>query len=173
MPARPGRGSAPKEFRSGFGGVIGLVFGAIILVLVGVTAAAPYLNRWRMGKVVYAVTTRRALAWNSNWAGQLTLCTCGPSDMAGRSLRDVWGGPEGVGNTEDDCRKLHKKLLKDEPSMFASHPTFQERMEAAKHLPQAKKTEDKPSLQLFEQPEKVEQELTDYLTTAVNRYIHG
>jgi Zn-dependent protease with chaperone function len=86
--------------------------------------------------------------------------------LAFRKFRDE-------GMTEEERIKLHKKLLEDEPSMFASHPTFQERMEAAKPLPRAKKTEDAPSLQLFEQPEKVEQELTDYLTNAVNRYIQG
>jgi heat shock protein HtpX len=86
--------------------------------------------------------------------------------LAFRKFRDE-------GMTEEERIKLHKKLLEDEPSMFASHPTFQERMEAAKPLPRAKKTEDAPSLQLFEQPEKVEQELTDYLTNAVNRYVHG
>jgi Zn-dependent protease with chaperone function len=75
------------------------------------------------------------------------------------------------GMTEAERKKLHKKLLKDEPSMYASHPTFQERMDAAKHLPQAKKTEGTPSLQLFEEPEKVEQELTDFLTAVVQRYV--
>jgi Zn-dependent protease with chaperone function len=75
------------------------------------------------------------------------------------------------GMTEDERRKLHKKLLKDDPSMFASHPTFQERMDAAKPLPPARQTEAAPSLQLFEKPEKMEQEMTDFLTNAVARYL--
>ncbi len=86
--------------------------------------------------------------------------------LAFRKFRDE-------GMTEDERRKLHKKLLKDEPSMFASHPTFQERMEAAKPLPRAAKTEDASSLLLFEQPEKMEQELTDFLTNVVSRFITG
>jgi Zn-dependent protease with chaperone function len=73
--------------------------------------------------------------------------------------------------TEEERRKLHKKLLADEASMFASHPTFQERMDAARHLPKAAKTESEPSLQLFEKPEEVEKELTDFLTEIVARYI--
>jgi Zn-dependent protease with chaperone function len=77
------------------------------------------------------------------------------------------------GMTEDERKKLHKKLLKDEPSMYASHPTYQERLEAAKPLPRAPKTEETPSLQLFEEPDKVEQELTDFLTHVVQRYVVG
>jgi Zn-dependent protease with chaperone function len=73
--------------------------------------------------------------------------------------------------TEDERRKRTKKLLGQEASMFDSHPTYQERMEAAKPLPPAVKKEDAPSLQLFEQPDKVEQELTDYLTQAMARYL--
>lgn len=75
--------------------------------------------------------------------------------------------------SEEDRKKLHKKLLKDEPSLYRSHPTYQERLEAAKPLPRAAKTEDAPSLQLFENPEKVEQELTDFLTEVVQRYVAG
>jgi Zn-dependent protease with chaperone function len=86
--------------------------------------------------------------------------------LAFRKFRDE-------GMTEDERRKLHKKLLDDKPSLFASHPTFQERMEAARPLPRAKKTEEAPSLQLFEKPEKVEQELTDFLTEVVARHVIG
>jgi Zn-dependent protease with chaperone function len=77
------------------------------------------------------------------------------------------------GLTESERRKLHKKLLDDQPSMFASHPTFQERMDAAKHLPAGTKTEDAPSLQLFEEPEKIEKELTDFLTQVVAHYVRA
>jgi hypothetical protein len=101
---------APREFRSGFGGIIGLVFGAIILILVGIAAAAPYLNRWRMEKIVYAITTKRALVWNSNWVGKLTLSTYGPADMGGLSLRGVWGGGEGVGNLIFFSRAKNRKV---------------------------------------------------------------
>jgi Zn-dependent protease with chaperone function len=75
------------------------------------------------------------------------------------------------GLSESERRKLHKKLLADEPSMFASHPTFQEWMEAAKCLPAGDRTEDTRALALFEKPEDVEKEMTDFLTEVVDRYM--
>jgi Zn-dependent protease with chaperone function len=75
------------------------------------------------------------------------------------------------GLTEEDRRKLHRKLLDDRPSVFASHPTFTERMEAARQLPRATTTEDVAALQLFDDPEAVERELTDFLTEVVARYL--
>jgi Zn-dependent protease with chaperone function len=77
------------------------------------------------------------------------------------------------GLTDSERRKLHKKLLSDEPSLFASHPTFQERMDAAKVLPPTVKTEDAPALKLFDKPEEVEKELTDFLTAAVAHYLRS
>jgi Zn-dependent protease with chaperone function len=77
------------------------------------------------------------------------------------------------GLTESERRKLHKKLLADEPSMFASHPTFQERSDASKPLPPAVKTENAPALSLFEKAEEVEKEMTDFLTEAVANYINA
>jgi Zn-dependent protease with chaperone function len=73
--------------------------------------------------------------------------------------------------SEEDRRKLHRKLLDERPSLFASHPTFQERMEAARQLPRAQTIEDASSLELFEDPQKIEQELTDFLTEVVARYL--
>jgi Zn-dependent protease with chaperone function len=75
------------------------------------------------------------------------------------------------GLTESERRKLHKKLLADEPSLFASHPTYQERMDAAQVLPPTVKTDETPSLKLFENPEETEKELTDYLTEVVAHYL--
>src|SRR5262249_44902481 len=74
--------------------------------------------------------------------------------------------------TDQERQKLHQKMLDDRPSMFASHPTFKERMEAATHLPRAKTSEDVSSLHLFDEPEKVEQEMTDFLTEVVAEYLH-
>jgi Zn-dependent protease with chaperone function len=73
--------------------------------------------------------------------------------------------------TDSERRKLHKKLLSSEPSMFGSHPTFQERMEAARWLPTAVKTEGTPALQLLDKPEEVEKEMTDFLTKVVAEYM--
>jgi Zn-dependent protease with chaperone function len=69
--------------------------------------------------------------------------------------------------TEEEQRKLHRQMLDDRPSVFASHPTFQERMQAARQLPRAQETDETSSLQLFEKPEAMEQELTDFLTEVV------
>ncbi len=73
--------------------------------------------------------------------------------------------------TDEERRKLYKKLLNDKPSLFASHPTFGERLAAAKTLPTAKKNDQTSSLQLFDKPEEKEKEMTDWLTEIVNRVL--
>ena len=73
--------------------------------------------------------------------------------------------------TDEERRKLHKDLLDDKPSVFRSHPTFRERMEAARQLPRAAQSEDASALQLFDDPEQVERELTDFLTEVVARHM--
>jgi Zn-dependent protease with chaperone function len=73
--------------------------------------------------------------------------------------------------TDEERRKLHKELLDDKPSVFASHPTFRERMEAARQLPRATQSEDTSSLQLFNNPEAMERELTDFLTELLAQYM--
>src|SRR5207302_10863725 len=45
--------------------------------------------------------------------------------------------------TKKERDKLYKKLLADEPSIFDSHPTFSERMEAADLLPKARRPKPK------------------------------
>jgi Zn-dependent protease with chaperone function len=64
----------------------------------------------------------------------------------------------------DDRLRLERQLLEQPPSAFASHPTFRERAEAASRLPAVAEKDDRSSLSLFERPEEVEAELTDYLT---------
>jgi Zn-dependent protease with chaperone function len=75
--------------------------------------------------------------------------------------------------TESQRRKLHKKWLQGEASLYASHPSFQERVDAARPLPAARKPEDASAMTLFEDPTAVERELTDFLTEVVNRYLRG
>jgi hypothetical protein len=120
------------------------------------------------------------------------------------------------GLTKKEREKLYKKLLADEPSIFDSHPTFGERIEAAGHLPKARRHPAKAvkgngpppppgtkgngpppppapkgaiaaresgvavkqaavslvdefetsAMQLFEEPEEIEKEMTDALTAA-------
>jgi Zn-dependent protease with chaperone function len=73
--------------------------------------------------------------------------------------------------TDEERRRLHQQFLDDKPSLFASHPTFRERLEAARQLPRATTTEDASALQLFDDPEQVERELTDFLTGCVARHM--
>jgi hypothetical protein len=73
--------------------------------------------------------------------------------------------------TDEERRRLHQQFLDDKPSLFRSHPTFRERMEAARHLPRAAQSEDASALQLFDDPEQVERELTDFLTEVVARHM--
>src|SRR5262249_44485016 len=74
-----------------------------------------------------------------------------------RSFRD-----EQLGDQRRD--ELYQKLLDEKESLFASHPTFGERIVAVKTLPPAKQMDDTPALSLCENPEEVEKELTDFLT---------
>jgi Zn-dependent protease with chaperone function len=70
--------------------------------------------------------------------------------------------------TSKERDKLYKKLLADEPSLFDSHPTFKERMDAVEKLPKAVKPVTVSALLLFDQPEEIEKELTDFLTEVMD-----
>src|SRR6266852_3547779 len=63
-----------------------------------------------------------------------------------------------------DREELYQKLLDAKESLFASHPTFKERIDAVAPFPRAQKTDSAPALQLFENPDEMEKELTDFLT---------
>jgi Zn-dependent protease with chaperone function len=63
--------------------------------------------------------------------------------------------------------QLRKKLLREEASLFDSHPTFAERVRAVQHLPPADKLDATPAMQLFESPAAIERELTDFLTVVL------
>lgn len=58
--------------------------------------------------------------------------------------------------------ELYKKLLEEKGSLFASHPTFSERVEAILPFPDVPPQETASALELFDEPEKVEQELTEF-----------
>jgi Zn-dependent protease with chaperone function len=64
--------------------------------------------------------------------------------------------------------ELYQKLLGEEGHLFASHPTFKERMAAVAGLPRADQPDATPALNLFDNVEQTEQELTEYLTA----YVH-
>jgi Zn-dependent protease with chaperone function len=59
---------------------------------------------------------------------------------------------------------LYTKLLEEKESLFASHPTFGERIAAVKPLPPARQTDTAPALSLCENAEEIEKEMTDFLT---------
>jgi Zn-dependent protease with chaperone function len=65
---------------------------------------------------------------------------------------------------KDDREDLYEKLLGERPSVFDSHPTFSERLDAAREIPDARKRNDESALALFEDAEEIEKELTDFLT---------
>jgi Zn-dependent protease with chaperone function len=60
--------------------------------------------------------------------------------------------------------ELYQKLLDEKESLFASHPIFGERIQAIAPLPRAEKTDDTLALELFDNAEELEKELTDFLT---------
>jgi Zn-dependent protease with chaperone function len=64
--------------------------------------------------------------------------------------------------------ELYQKLLAHEESLFASHPTFKERIEVIAELPRAHSPDTTPAMQLFENPEEIEKELTEFMTAYVN-----
>ena len=62
---------------------------------------------------------------------------------------------------------LYKKLLDEKSSLFASHPTFAERVEALAGAPQAVESQSTTAMHLFEKPAELEQEMTDFLTAVM------
>jgi Zn-dependent protease with chaperone function len=62
----------------------------------------------------------------------------------------------------------YKKLLREQESLFDSHPTLADRVKAAAELPRADKPDTASAMSLFESPVEVEKELTDYLTAIMN-----
>jgi Zn-dependent protease with chaperone function len=66
--------------------------------------------------------------------------------------------------TKQERDEEFQKLLAEKGSLFAQHPTVAERLEAVAELPPAEKRDATPALQLFENPEETEKELTQFLT---------
>jgi hypothetical protein len=59
---------------------------------------------------------------------------------------------------------LHQGLLNEKGSLFASHPTFKERVDAVAELPKAAHPEEGRALDLFDGVEGLEKELTEFMT---------
>jgi Zn-dependent protease with chaperone function len=59
--------------------------------------------------------------------------------------------------------ELYEKLLHEEGSLFASHPTFKERVEAVAPLPKGS-ADPTPAISLIDNVDALETELTDFMT---------
>ena len=79
---------------------------------------------------------------------------------------------EAFGNFQKDDagarEKIRQDLATEKRSLFASHPTHRERIEAAEDWPKNLRTDDTPALQLFEDPAALECELTEFMTAVIH-----
>ncbi len=66
--------------------------------------------------------------------------------------------------TQEERDKLQTDLHAEQGSLFASHPTFNERIEAIAQLPDPDAKDDRPALELFDEVRELEEELTKFLT---------
>ena len=63
---------------------------------------------------------------------------------------------------------MYRQFLNEEPSLFATHPTFRQRVEAMVDYPETAQEEPESALELFENGKEIEEELTQFLTQ-----VHG
>ncbi len=67
-------------------------------------------------------------------------------------------------SSAEEREKVYNDILTEKESLFASQPTFRERIEAVVPLPKAEKPDDTPAARLFENAEALEKELTEFIT---------
>lgn len=68
----------------------------------------------------------------------------------------------------DEC---YQKVLDEKPSLFASHPTLKERVEAVAGLPKAGASDDRLAIELFPNPDELEKELTEFMSAHIRMQI--
>ena len=73
---------------------------------------------------------------------------------------------------DKEREKRYRNLMNEKESLFDSHPTFSERLAAMQALPKAEKTDTDSAMTLFEEPEEIEKELTDFLTADMESNRH-
>jgi hypothetical protein len=73
--------------------------------------------------------------------------------------------------TDEEREEMYEKFINEKPSVFSTHPTFDERVAAVQALPKSKSKGSKQALVLFENPEAVERELTDFLTQHIRKLL--
>jgi hypothetical protein len=110
-------------FKGAEGTIVAVVLVLAILAAVGAGAAAPYLFRWRMGKTFYAFTTKRAMAWDCDWGGKVSLHVYGPGDMAKLSLSSLSSG-SGVGDLIFGLKARTKKTAQGNIKTFSRYGFF-------------------------------------------------
>jgi Zn-dependent protease with chaperone function len=76
------------------------------------------------------------------------------------AFRDYQQQDEGTA----ERHKMRESLLDEKKSLFSSHPTYRERIDAVQHLPRASRTDDQPAIELFDDPDALERELTEFVT---------
>lgn len=66
--------------------------------------------------------------------------------------------------SEAERKEFYDKSLDEKTSLFASHPTFRERVEAVADLPIAADANPRPASELVDERAKIEEELTMFIT---------
>lgn len=74
--------------------------------------------------------------------------------------------------TTEERQNMEGQYLKQPSSLFASHPTVAERLEAVASLPKARTKDATLARNLIEQPEELEKELTQFVTGYVQYVLH-
>jgi hypothetical protein len=111
-------------FKGTEGTIVAVVLTLVFLAAVAAAAAAPFLNRWRMGKCFYAFTTKRALAWNCDWAGKVALNVYGPGDLANLKRSVLGGGADGVADLVFGMKAKTRKTAQGTVKTFSRYGFF-------------------------------------------------
>ncbi|MBI3863457.1 MAG: M48 family metalloprotease, partial [Planctomycetia bacterium] len=85
-----------------------------------------------------------------------------------KNLYEAFAEFRQVDSSSEDRAKISKSLEEERPSFFASHPTYQERIAAARAFPPGRDNDANPAIQLFDDPAALEEQLTEYVTGAIH-----
>lgn len=62
---------------------------------------------------------------------------------------------------------IYARMLEEKAPLFASHPSYRERLTAIAPLPKAETVDSTPAIELFEAPDELQKELTEFLAGRV------
>lgn len=85
-----------------------------------------------------------------------------------KNMYEAFGDFQQADSSTADREKIRAELEAERPSFFASHPTYQERLAAAESFPPGREVGGVPAIRLFDDPAALEEQLTDYLTSAIH-----